>query len=227
MGSRVHSSSKAERLRKANAPKRPPGASDRLPPGQVWTDRFPILHEGEVPVYDLATWTLHLFGELEAERVLRYADVMALPQSEVVCDIHCVTRWSKADTRWEGVLFRDLLQTVRLKPGVRHVMVYGDHDYTANIPLDDLMRPNVILAHRYDGQPLTVKHGWPLRLVVPHLYFWKSVKWVRGFEFLTEGRLGYWEQRGFHAYGDPFAEQRFSGEDLEIPEDEWTKKEYD
>jgi DMSO/TMAO reductase YedYZ molybdopterin-dependent catalytic subunit len=208
-----------------------PTLADRLPPGQTWTERFPILHEGEVPTYDMSAWSLRLFGEVERELVLSYDDVLRLPQTRIRCDIHCVTRWSKPDTEWEGVLFRDLLRElqvqVRVKPEAAHVMIHADPDYDTNVPLADLLGDQALLAHSYDGKPLTPKHGWPLRLVVPQLYFWKSAKWIRGFEFMREERPGFWERNGFHSYGEPFREQRFSGEDLPIPEDEWKRKEYD
>ncbi|MBO8163486.1 MAG: sulfite oxidase-like oxidoreductase [Brevibacillus sp.] len=204
-----------------------PALAHRLPPGQVLTERFPILHEGEEPVYDLNTWTLRVFGEVEEEKIFTYDQIMALPQTKMVCDIHCVTRWSKFDTEWEGVRFADLLHTLKVKPTARYVMIYGDYDYEANLPLADLMRDDVMLAHAYAGKPLTEKHGWPLRLIVPHRYFWKSVKWVRGIQFMTEDRPGFWERNGFHNEADPFLEQRFSGEELPIPEDEWMKKEFD
>nr|WP_281891155.1 sulfite oxidase-like oxidoreductase [Paenibacillus sp. YYML68] len=206
-----------------------PGFEHRLPPGQVWTDRFPILHEGQVPEYDMEQWTLRFFGEVEEERTLTYRELLALPQVQVKCDIHCVTRWSKADTHWEGVRFRDVLELagIQAKSGAVYVMVHADHDYETNVPLADLMGDDVLLAHSYDGKPLTPKHGWPLRLLVPHLYLWKSAKWIRGFELMHDNRPGFWERNGFHLEADPFREERFSGEDLGLPEDEWVHKEYD
>ncbi|KIL42352.1 oxidoreductase [Gordoniibacillus kamchatkensis] len=204
-----------------------PALADRLPPGQVWTGRFPILHEGEVPAYDMSSWSLRLFGEVENERSLSFDEILHLPQTEVRCDIHCVTRWSKADTVWQGVRFRDLVAGLKVKPGAKYVMIHADPDYDTNVPLADLLGDQVLLAHSYNGAPLTPKHGYPLRLLVPHLYFWKSAKWIRGIEFMKEDRLGFWERNGFHAYGDPFGEERFSGEALPIPEDEWVRKEYD
>ncbi|UFJ39493.1 sulfite oxidase-like oxidoreductase [Brevibacillus humidisoli] len=218
---------KAERIKRMKVPAVDPSLAHRLPPGQVLTDRFPILHEGDVPTYDLDTWTLRVFGEVEQEKVFSFTDLMALSQTQSVCDIHCVTRWSKFDTQWEGVRFTELLDVVQVKPTAKYVMLYGDHDYTANLPLRELMGEGILLAHTYAGKPLTAKHGWPLRLIVPHLYFWKSVKWIRGIEFMTEDRPGFWEQNGFHNDADPFREQRFSGEELPIPEDEWLKKEFD
>lgn len=221
---------KAERLKKVKAPSAvnvPEELKHRVPPGQTVTDRFPILTEGEVPQYDMTTWKLRVFGEVEQEIEFSFEDLMKLPQTEVVFDIHCVTRWSKLDTKWKGIKFSDFLKQFNIKPNAKYVMVYGDSDYSANIPLEDLMHDNILLAHTYDDEALTDKHGGPLRLVVPHLYFWKSVKWITGFEFMNEDKPGFWEQNGFHIYGEPFAEQRFSGEQLDIPEDEWHRKDFD
>ncbi|MEC0090360.1 sulfite oxidase-like oxidoreductase [Paenibacillus macquariensis] len=222
---------KADRLKGAKAPKnqQPIDSSlqHRLPPGQSLTEKFPILHEGEVPVYDLATWNLRVFGEVEEERTFTYDELKNMKQSRVVSDIHCVTRWSKFDAPWDGVLFTDLLKELKVKPEAKSVMIHADPDYDTNVPLVDLMRNDILLAFDFDSKPLTLKHGWPLRLVVPHLYFWKSAKWIRGIEFMKEDREGFWERNGFHNTADPFLEQRFSGEDIPIPEDEWTRKEFD
>ncbi|MDA5109785.1 sulfite oxidase-like oxidoreductase [Brevibacillus thermoruber] len=218
---------KAERIKRMRVPTVDPALARRLPPGQVLTERFPILHEGEVPVYDLETWTLRVFGEVDRDVTLSYADIMAMPQTTITCDIHCVTRWSRFDNRFTGVRFRDFLAAAGVTPQGRYVMLHGDYGYTANVALTDLDRDDVLLAHSFDGAPLTDKHGWPLRLIVPHLYFWKSVKWLRGIEFMNENKPGFWEQNGFHLNGDPFREERFSGEALPIPEDEWEKKEFD
>lgn len=218
---------KAERIKRMRVPTVDPALARRLPPGQVLTERFPILHEGEVPVYDLETWTLRVFGEVDRDVTLSYADIMAMPQTTITCDIHCVTRWSRFDNRFTGVRFRDFLAAAGVTPQGRYVMLHGDYGYTANVALTDLDRDDVLLAHSFDRAPLTDKHGWPLRLIVPHLYFWKSVKWLRGIEFMNENKPGFWEQNGFHLNGDPFREERFSGEALPIPEDEWEKKEFD
>ncbi|MED4583725.1 sulfite oxidase-like oxidoreductase [Brevibacillus choshinensis] len=218
---------KAERIKRMKVPTVDPALALRLPPGQVLTERFPILHEGEVPVYDMAEWTLRVFGEVDREVTLTYEQFMDLPQTTVTCDIHCVTRWSRFDNAFTGVRFRDFMKAIGVTPQSSYVMLHGDQGYTSNLALSDLDRDDVILAHSIDGEPLTDKHGWPLRLVVPHLYFWKSVKWLRGFEFIDENKPGFWEQNGFHLNGDPFQEERFSGEALPIPEDEWEKKEFD
>jgi DMSO/TMAO reductase YedYZ molybdopterin-dependent catalytic subunit len=223
----VPGKSKAERIKQTRVPVVDPSMAHRVPPGQVVTERFPILHEGEVPKYNLAAWKLQVFGEVEEERTFGYEELLALPQSQVVCDIHCVTRWTKLDTLWEGLLFSDLLKLLKVKPTARYVMIHADNDYETNIPLDDLLGDQILLATKYGGEPLTDKHGWPLRLLVPHLYFWKSAKWIRGIEFMKDDRPGFWERNGFHHYAEIFQEQRFSGEDLQIPDDEWEKKEFD
>ncbi len=218
---------KAERIKQMKVPVVDPALAKRLPPGQILTERFPILHEGEVPKYDMNQWNLRIFGLVDREISFSYEEIMAMPQTTVVCDIHCVTRWSRFDNQFTGVLFRDLLQLAGIEPQGKYVMLHGDHGYSANIALQDLMGDDVVLAHSFAGEPLTEKHGWPLRLVIPHLYFWKSVKWLRGIEFMQENQPGFWEQNGFHLNGAPFVEERFSGEALPIPEDEWEKKEFD
>ncbi|KPG85121.1 sulfite oxidase-like oxidoreductase [Pseudomonas sp. RIT-PI-o] len=218
---------KASRLRKSRSPKVDPASGNRLPPGQVLTERFPILHEGAVPEYDTGDWSLRLFGTLDRPIELRYADLQALPQRVLRCDIHCVTRWSKFDTEWGGVHLQDLLQAFDIQPTSSYVMAHADPDYQTNLLLDDLLHPQSLLATHYAGQPLTAQHGWPLRLVIAGRYFWKSAKWLRGLEFVAQEQPGFWEQNGFHLYADPFAEQRFSGEELDIAEDAWLEKEFD
>jgi len=218
---------KAARLRKSRSPKADVALGERLPPGQVLTERFPILHEGEVPAYDLATWSLRLFGTLANPVELTYADLQALPQRWLQCDIHCVTRWSKFDTRWSGVHLQDLLQALDIRPTSSFVMAHADHDYQTNLRLNDLLHPHSLLATHYDGQPLTVQHGWPLRLVVAGRYFWKSAKWLRGLEFTDQEQPGFWERNGFHLHADPFIEQRFSGDALDIAKDAWREKDFD
>ncbi|MFD0588213.1 sulfite oxidase-like oxidoreductase [Paenibacillus sp. GCM10027627] len=220
---------KAERLKRVSPklPEVPAEIRHRVPPGQTVTERFPILHEGEIPLYDLDTWTLRVFGEVEKERTFTFHELLELPQRKIVRDIHCVTRWSKLDTEWEGIRFSDLLPLLGANPDAKYVMIHADEEYDTNVPLEDLMKDDCILAHRFDGEPLTDKHGWPMRLIVPHLYFWKSAKWIRGIEFMKEDRPGFWERNGFHNYADPFLEQRFTSEENEMPEDEWLKKEFD
>jgi len=142
---------------------------------------------------------------------LSWEEFRALPQVETTSDFHCVTRWSRLDNLWKGVLFTEVMKLVQPKPEAQFALVLAEEGYTANVPLEDLQRPNVLFAFDHDGEPLTPEHGGPLRLIVPHLYAWKSVKWVRGFMLLDHDRLGFWERNGYHAYGDPWKEQRYSG----------------
>ncbi|MBP3962653.1 sulfite oxidase-like oxidoreductase [Paenibacillus lignilyticus] len=221
---------KAERLKKAKPITQvevDAALAHRLPPGQALTERFPILHEGEVPNYSLPDWRLRIFGEVENEMEFSLEQLQTMKQSQVLCDIHCVTRWSKFDTTWDGILFKDLLPLLGVKPEARYVMIHADNDYETNLPIEDMLNDNVLLAFLFDGEPLTPKHGYPLRLVVPHLYFWKSAKWITGIEFMKEDRPGFWERNGFHNVADPFREERFSGEDLGLPEDLWKDVDFD
>jgi DMSO/TMAO reductase YedYZ molybdopterin-dependent catalytic subunit len=184
-------------------------SSSRVPPGQYVTEKWPVLHYGSVPQVDVNKWTFRVFGAVEDETVWTYEEFLTLGHAKVRCDVHCVTRWSKLDNEFEGVPFRALLTQVRRRPGADWVIVHAEQAYTTNVPLADLDRNDVLFAHSHNGEPLTPDHGWPLRLVVPHLYFWKSAKWVRGLEFVTEDRPGFWEQSGYHMRGDPWREQRF------------------
>jgi DMSO/TMAO reductase YedYZ molybdopterin-dependent catalytic subunit len=190
-------------------------AEGRLPPGQSLTLKWPVLHAGAVPRFDPGSWDFRVGGLVEAPLELSYDEFAALPRTEVVSDFHCVTRWSTFDNRWEGVAFRELLCRVKAQSAATHVMVLGHvgetrYGYQTNVPLADLDRPEVLLACRNNGRDLEPDHGWPLRLVVPHLYAWKSCKWVRGLIFMDADKPGYWEKAGYHMYGDPFREQRFS-----------------
>lgn len=184
-------------------------AQTRIPPGQVETRKWPVLHHGSVPQVDLATWRFRIFGLVSDEVSLTYPEFMSLPRTQVLCDIHCVTRWSRLDNEFEGVLARDVLRLARVLPEAQYVMVHAEQGFTANLPLPDLLRDNVRFAFRWNGQDLTPEHGWPLRLVVPHLYFWKSAKWVTGLELMDRDRPGFWEQNGYHMYGDPWKVQRY------------------
>ena len=218
---------KADRIKRTRVPAVDATLAKRLPPGQALTERFPILHEGDVPSYDLEKWDLKVFGAVDKEVLLTYDQIKNMPQTTTTVDIHCVTRWTRFDNCFTGVKFRDFLNSIGVSPKGKYVMLHADQNYTANITLEDLLHEDVLLAHSFDGQPLTEKHGWPLRLVVPHLYFWKSVKWIRGIEFVDDNKPGFWEENGFHINGDPFKEERFSGDDLPIPEDEWERKDFD
>jgi DMSO/TMAO reductase YedYZ molybdopterin-dependent catalytic subunit len=183
-----------------------------LPPGQSLTLKWPVLHYGSVPKFDPKTWDFRAYGLVETPRRLTWAEFNALPKVHTTSDFHCVTRWSRFDNQWEGVAFRELLRRVKLKPGAAYVLVHAEQGFTANLPLADLDRDEVLLATHHDGEPLTADHGYPLRLIVPHLYSWKSVKWVRALEFLDHDAPGFWEQNGYHMHGDPWKEQRFSRE---------------
>ena len=183
---------------------------ERTPPGQFLTQRFPVLHYGPAPRYDsLDAWTLRVFGQVNEEKTFTWADLMALPSTTQTVDIHCVTRWSKLDTTWTGLPWRELMQHIDVLPAATHVMVHCDQEYTANISLDVLNDDDVMLAYLYGGQPLTPDHGYPLRMLVPKKYFWKSAKWIRGLEFMTSNRPGFWERYGYHMEGDPWKEERF------------------
>lgn len=183
---------------------------DRLPPGQKLTDGWPVLQYGGIPSIDLATWKFSLVGLVDEEAHFTWEEFLALPQSTVRSDIHCVTHWSKFDNDWTGVRVRDLVARVRPKPAVKHVMVHSFGGYTTNVSLAALLDDDVLLAHQHGGQPLTKEHGWPLRLVVPKLYFWKSAKWVRGLVFMDDEQPGFWEMYGYHIHGDPWNEERYS-----------------
>ncbi len=181
----------------------------RLPPGQYFTDRFPVLHAGVVPEVDLATWDFTIDGLGMGAHALSFAEILDLPSTRVTADIHCVTKWSKFDTEWEGVAVTEVLNLIQVPAAATHVLVNAEHGFTANLPIEDFSREGNLFAYNYGGEPLEPDHGWPLRLVVPHLYFWKSVKWTRGFTFLDQDEPGFWERNGYHMYGDPFQEQRF------------------
>ncbi len=191
------------------------GVSDderrRIPPGQHMVRDFPVLHVGSVP-YTAAPgdWDLRIWGRVENPQRWTLAEVKELPAQMVTCDIHCVTTWSKLDTLWEGVAFAEILDRVQLTADATHVLAHGENGYTTNIPLTDLRAPNVLLAYGFGGRELDPEHGRPLRLVVPHLYFWKSAKWLRGLEFLDRDQQGYWERLGYSNTADPWKEERYS-----------------
>jgi DMSO/TMAO reductase YedYZ molybdopterin-dependent catalytic subunit len=183
---------------------------DRLPPGQKLTDGWPVFHYGSTPDIDLATWKFSVAGLVEEEVHFTWDEFLALPQSDVRSDIHCVTQWSKFDNDWRGVRFTDLMCHLKPKPEAKHVMVHSHGGYTTNIPLSTLVDDDVLFAHSHGGQPLAREHGWPLRLVVPKLYFWKSAKWIRGLVFMSDEKPGFWEMYGYHIHGDPWTEERYS-----------------
>jgi DMSO/TMAO reductase YedYZ molybdopterin-dependent catalytic subunit len=195
-------------LIEARAPDR-----ERLPPGQVITRKWPVLHYGTVPRVDVATWRFSVGGAVQQPFAITWEELQALPRRQTACDIHCVTRWSRYDNVFEGVPVQLLLQRARVKPEARYALVHAEQGFTTNLPLDDLDRPENLLALSHDGEPLTPEHGGPVRLLVPHLYFWKSAKWVRGIECLEEDVPGFWEQNGYHMRGDPWQEERFGRPD--------------
>jgi DMSO/TMAO reductase YedYZ molybdopterin-dependent catalytic subunit len=184
----------------------------RVPPGQYVTDRFPVLHAGVTPRVDVSKWDFQINGLVETPASFAYQQMLDMPQVSRSFDIHCVTKWSKLDTVWEGVAVSEVMSKIKLAPGVTHVLVMAEQGFTANLPLADFVREENLFAHRFGGKPLEPDHGWPLRLVVPHLYFWKSVKWVRGLKFLDHDAPGFWERNGYHMYGDPWREQRYWGD---------------
>ena len=185
---------------------------NRIPPRQALTRKWPVLHAGTTPQYDLSKWTFHVFGLVAAPWQCSYEQFTALPRVRVRADMHCVTRWSKLDNEWEGVRTREVLSHVQVKPEARYVLVHCEHGFATNLPLADFLGDDCLFAWRHNGQDLEPDHGWPLRLVVPKLYAWKSAKWVRGVELMEHDRAGFWESwehGGYHMNGDPWKEERF------------------
>ncbi len=192
----------------------------RLPPGQALTLKFPVLHYGPVPAFNPATWDLRIWGEVEQEQRWNWDKFNQLPRSKMLMDIHCVTKWSKFDTLWEGVSVKTLVEQglIKLKPTARYVMQHAEYGFTVNLPLEVVLQDNFLLATHFDGQPLDAEHGYPLRGVVGHLpnqpsletpYFWKGAKWLRGLEFMPADRRGFWEQAGYHNRADVWKEERY------------------
>jgi DMSO/TMAO reductase YedYZ molybdopterin-dependent catalytic subunit len=190
--------------------KQDPEIKKRIPPGQSLTERFPVLHYGPVPTINLESWDFKVFGLVEEPLRFTWQEFMALPQTRVTMDIHCVTRWSKLDTTWEGVATTELLKNVKLDPSVKFVLAHAEYGFTANVPLEIFLDPESILAHSFDGKPLEKDHGAPLRLVIPKKYFWKSAKWIRGIEFMAQDKLGFWERNGYNNHADPWLEERYT-----------------
>jgi DMSO/TMAO reductase YedYZ molybdopterin-dependent catalytic subunit len=184
--------------------------TDRLPPGQHLVKNWPVLDLGVQPQIRLDTWRLELRGLVENQLTLSWKSFLALDQTAKVSDIHCVTTWSRYENRWQGVATRDLLDQAMPRPEATHVMLSSYDGYETNLPLADFAAEDAILATHWEGEPITAEHGGPLRLVVPHLYFWKSAKWLRRIEFLSADQAGFWERNGYHMYGDPWTEQRYS-----------------
>jgi DMSO/TMAO reductase YedYZ molybdopterin-dependent catalytic subunit len=181
----------------------------RLPPGQYLTEKWPVLHAGSVPRTDLATWDFRVWGQVEQPLRLTWEEFTALPATEITLDIHCVTRWSRFDTSFRGVHWRELAPLVRPKPSARFVVAHAEQGFTSNVPLEFLEDDEALLAYEADGEALTPDHGWPLRLVIPRKYFWKSAKWLRGIELLASDRPGFWERYGYHNDADYWKEERY------------------
>lgn len=193
----------------------------RLPPGQALTQKFPVLHYGPVPNFDPVTWSFRFFGEVEEQKSFTWQEFTELPRYKVVMDIHCVTRWSKFDTEWEGVSIRDLVEKkiITLKPSAKFVVQHAEFGFTANLPLDVVLAENFLLATHFNGEPISADHGAPVRGVVGAIqgrseltvpYFWKGAKWLRGLEFTSQDHPGFWEQAGYHNEADVWKEERFS-----------------
>ncbi|MGH2768465.1 MAG: sulfite oxidase-like oxidoreductase [Actinomycetota bacterium] len=183
---------------------------DHLPPGQKVARGWPVLHYGPVPSFDPATWDLKVWGEVERSITLSYQELRALPAARSRGDFHCVTKFSVLDNEWEGVAFSVIADMCRPKPEAGFVMAHCEHGYEANLPLELMLDDDVLLAWGRNGERLTPEHGYPLRLVVPKRYAWKSAKWVRGVEFMAKDRRGFWEERGYHNSADPLKEERYS-----------------
>jgi DMSO/TMAO reductase YedYZ molybdopterin-dependent catalytic subunit len=184
----------------------------RLPPGQYLTDRFPVLHVGDVPQYEPGTWNLVINGLVDREISLSLDDLKALPATTITTDIHCVTKWSKFDTVWTGVKVKELFALAGVQTAATYVLARAEYGYTANLPLADVVREESMVVYAFDGADIEPIHGGPVRLLVPHLYFWKSPKWLRGLELRADDTPGFWEQNGYHNYGDPWREQRYWGD---------------
>jgi DMSO/TMAO reductase YedYZ molybdopterin-dependent catalytic subunit len=188
-----------------------------LPPGQYIPRTLPVLHYGPIPSFDPASWYLRIFGATDStsETQLRWTDVAALPVSELTADFHCVTKFTVPGITWAGILATELLRRFPPAAAVTHVMIWADFGYSANVRIGDFAADTTLLATHCDGARLSPEHGYPLRLLVPHLYAWKSVKWVRAIESLTADRRGFWEERGYHNTADPWREQRYSYQELD------------
>ena len=184
---------------------------DRIPPGQRLVTDFPVLHAGNVPKVDKDGWRLNVGGLVTRPLTIDWAGLMAYPPVEQISDIHCVTGWSKLDTRWKGVRLSMIVDRAAPLPAAEHAVVGAPNGWTTNLPLEELLAGDVLVAYEYDGLPLSAEHGGPVRLLVPRLYLWKSAKWLDRIELTAEERLGFWETRGYHAFGDPWLEQRYSG----------------
>jgi DMSO/TMAO reductase YedYZ molybdopterin-dependent catalytic subunit len=183
---------------------------DRVPPGQKVTKVLPVLHYGSVPEIDVSKWKFTISGLVEKGRELSHRDFMALPQVKVLSDVHCVTRWSVLDNTWEGISAEEIAKLAKVLPDAKFVIVQSVGGFTTNLTLDDFLEKDVLFAVEHNGEPIKPEHGYPVRLVVPRLYFWKSAKWVNGVKFVAEDKPGFWESHGYHNRGDPWKEERYS-----------------
>jgi DMSO/TMAO reductase YedYZ molybdopterin-dependent catalytic subunit len=181
----------------------------RLPPGQYLTEKWPVLHAGEVPDVDVSTWTLSITGEVEEPLTLSYEELRTLPASEVTTDIHCVTRWSRFDAGFKGVHWRELAALCRPRPTARFVVAHAEHGFTSNVPLAALEDDSALIVYEADGDPLTPEHGYPVRLFIPTKYFWKSAKWLTGIELSSLDKPGFWERYGYNNNADYWQEERY------------------
>lgn len=190
-----------------------PKDRDRVPPGQIVTVKWPVLHYSGVPRLSTGSWRLRVFGDVERPFEVNWEEFSALPHRDVLCDIHCVTTWSRFDNTFSGVPVSALLERAGVKPGATHALIHAAPDYATNLPLVDLDRAENLVATHHGGEPLSAEHGGPARLLVPHLYFWKSAKWVTGIELMEGDEPGFWEQNGYHKRGDPWLEERYGRPD--------------
>ncbi len=184
--------------------------AERVPPGQYLAKGFPVLTYGETPQVSTDNWLFKVWG-LVAPKAFDWSDFMSLPQQDITADFHCVTRWSKLDVQWRGVRVTDFLQAIEIDPKATYILQHSYGGYTTNLPLEDFARGENFFAHSLNGEPLPAEHGGPMRLVVPHLYAWKSAKWINGIEFLDHDQSGFWERNGYHRRGEPWTEERYAG----------------
>jgi DMSO/TMAO reductase YedYZ molybdopterin-dependent catalytic subunit len=184
--------------------------TNRIPPGQRLTDKFPVLHHGPIAKIDISQWKFSIFGLVDNKRELNFPEFAALKRVKVFSDIHCVTSWTKLDNLWEGPGTTIIKELVQIKPEAKFVIVHAAGNFTTNLPLADFFEADALFAMKYEDKPLSPEHGYPVRLVVPRLYFWKSAKWVTGVEFVAKDRQGFWESAGYHNHGDPWREERYS-----------------
>jgi DMSO/TMAO reductase YedYZ molybdopterin-dependent catalytic subunit len=205
---------------KVFGPKYPEEIAARVPPGQRLVKGWPVLHFGAIPRFEESTWDFRVFGLVENEYTLSYQELKALGPATVVADMHCVTGWTTLENEWEGIPFRALAERAGPKPEASWVIAHCEHGYTSNLSLQAMMDDDVLVAWGNRGQPLTPEHGYPLRLVVPKRYAWKSAKWLRGFELIDANRRGFWEVRGYHTHADPWGEERYSYQESKDSESE-------